>query len=122
MHSGADSIAYTATAGWAGFQLRTDGNVSTAGYTALQFAVRSTTDGERFAIYLRDSNYTSLNSPLPLSSYGGYPTSTGWTVYTIPLADLKATNVSLGSIVFHNWTGSAQGAIYIDDIQLISTP
>ena len=69
----------------------------------MQFAVRATNNGQPVAIYLRDSNYANLGSPLPLSSYGGYPTSTGWTVYTIPLADLKATNVSLGSIVFHNW-------------------
>ncbi len=122
VYSGADSISYTATGGWAGLQLRNDGNISTAGYTALQFAVKATNNGEPFAIYLRDSNYNNLANPVPLSNYGGYPTSSGWTVYTIPLADLNASNVSLGSIVFHNWTGSAQAAIYIDNIKLISAP
>ncbi len=121
VHSGADSISYTATAGWAALQLRNDGHISTSGYDALRFAVRSTQDGERFAVYLRDSNFTSLSSPVSLANYGGYPIASGWTVYTIPLADLKAVNVSLGSIVFHNWTGTAQPAIYIDDIQLVST-
>ncbi len=122
VYSGTDSISYTPTAGWAGFQLRNDGNISTAGYNAIQFAVKATQDNEPFAIYLRDSNYNNLSSPVALSNYGGYPVSTGWTVYTIPLADLNATNVSLGSIVFHNWSGTAQPTIYIDDIQLVTTP
>ena len=56
------------------------------------------------AVYLRDSNFANLNSPLSLAGYGGYPVASGWTLYTIPLADLHATNVKLGAFVLHNWT------------------
>ena len=103
-------------------QLRNDGHISSNGYTALRFAVRSTQDAQPLAVYLRDSDFNNLTRPLSLANYGGYPVASGWKVYTIPLADLKATNVSLGSIVIHTWTGSAQPAVYIDDIQLVSLP
>ena len=96
--------------------------MNTASYTHLQFAVRSTQDGQPFAIYLRDSSYNNLKSPIALSNYGGYPIAGGWTVYTIPLSDLGATNVSLSGIVIHNWSGSAQPAIFIDSIQLVKLP
>ncbi len=122
IHSGLDSISYTATDGWAGLQLRNDGSINTATYSAIRFSVRASKDGEPFAIYLRDSNYDNLSQPMPLSKYGGYPVSTKWTTYTIPLADLNASNVWLGSIVFHNWTNTPQPPIYITDIQLIRLP
>jgi hypothetical protein len=115
-------MSYTATAGWAGMQLWNDAGANTAPYTYLQFAVRSTQNNEPFAIYLRDSNYNNLKNPIPLSNYGGYPIAGGWTVYTIPLADLGAKNVSLSGIVIHDWSGSAEPAIFIDSIQLVTTP
>jgi serine/threonine protein kinase len=119
---GSASLSYTATDGWAGLQLRNDDSVSTAPFNAIQFQVRSTKDGEPFAIYLRDAEFNNLSEPIPLSNYGGYPISTGWTTYTIPLADLNAIDVWLGSIVFHNWTAEAQPPIYLRNIQLINVP
>jgi hypothetical protein len=122
VYAGTKSISYTATGGWAGLQIWNDAGVNTAPYNALQFAVRATQDNEPFAIYLRNSSYVNLKNPIALSAYGGYPIAGGWKVYTIPLADLNATNVSLSGIVIHDWSGSAQPTIYIDAIKLVTLP
>lgn len=122
VYAGSNSISYSATAGWAGLQMFNGAGVNTAPYTHLQFAVRATQDNEPFSIYLRSSSYSNLKSPIALSAYGGYPIASGWTVYTIPLADLNATNVSLGGIVIHDWSSTAQPTIYIDSIKLVTLP
>ncbi len=57
---------------------------------------------------------------LPDDRFGGYPTANGWTTYTIPLADLNASNVSLGSIVIHSWTNRPQPTVYVNDIRLLT--
>lgn len=120
--STADPISFTATGGWAGLQITNDTGVSTKPFTAIQFSIRSTKNHEPVAVYLRDSKYHNLSNPIPLTKYGGYPVSNSWTVYTIPLADLNASNVTLGSIVFHNWSDSPQAAIYVDHVELIRQP
>lgn len=117
-----DPISFTATGGWAGLQITNDAGVSTKPYTAIQFSIRATKNHEPVAVYLRDSKYRNLSNPIPLTNYGGYPVSSGWTVYTIPLADLNASDVTLGSIVFHNWSDAPQAAIYVDHVELIRQP
>ncbi len=121
-HAQTDPISFTATDGWAGLQITNDGGVNTSPYTAIQFSIRSTKDNEPLAIYLRDTKYNNLSDPVTLTNYGGYPKSTGWTTYTIPLADLNGSDVTMGSIVFHNWSDSPQAPILVDHIQLVQQP
>lgn len=122
VYAGSKAISDTATAGWAGLQLWNGTGIDTAPYNALQFAVRATRDNQPLAIYLRDSHGTNLTKPIALSSYGGYPTEAGWMVYTIPLTDLKASNVTVSGIVIHDWSSTAQPAVFIDSIQLVDEP
>ena len=119
VYAGSTSISYVATKGWAGLQIWNGSGVRTARFTYLRFAVRASRTTEPFAVYLRSSNYTNLTDPIPLSQFGGYPGANGWTVYTIPLADLNGADVSLGGIVIHNWSNNAQPAIYVDSIELL---
>ena len=62
----------------------------------------------------------ALATPVSLSSYGGQPTTSGWMVYNIPLADLGAANVTLGDLVIYNATSSSEPAVYVDQIELMS--
>jgi outer membrane biosynthesis protein TonB len=119
VYAGSSSISYIATRGWAGLQIWNSAGVDATRFTYLRFAIRATQANEPFAVYLRASNYANLSDPIPLSRYGGFPGAKGWTVYTIPLADLNATDVSLSGIVIHDWSDSAQPAIYVDAIQLL---
>ncbi len=117
--STARSISYTPTGAWAGLQIRSDGKVNTRSYSAIQFSVKSTRTGEPLAIYLRDASYRNLTNPIPLDTFGGTPSANGWVTYTIPLADLNASDVTLGSIVIHSWTNRAQPTVYVNDIRLL---
>jgi len=119
VYAGSNSISYVATSGWAGLQIWNDSGVDTSRFTALRFAIRATRTTEPFAVYLRTSDSTNLTDPVPLSRYGGYPGANGWTVYTIPLADLNAANVSLSGIIIHDWSDHALPAIYVDSIELV---
>ncbi|MGA7669066.1 MAG: serine/threonine-protein kinase [Nitrolancea sp.] len=121
-HTHTDPISFTATDGWAGLQITNDAGVDTSPFNAIQFSIRSTTDNEPLAVYLRDRSYDNLSDPVTLTNYGGYPKATGWTTYTIPLADLNGSDVTLGSIVFHNWSDSPQAPILVDHIQLVQQP
>src|SRR6185437_5629010 len=119
VYAGSKSISYVATSGWAGLEIRNGNGVDTARFTYLRFAIRATRNAEPFAVYLRRSGDVNLTDPIPLSHYGSYPGTSGWTLYTIPLTDLNAADVSLSGIVIHDWSDHAQPVIYIDSIELV---
>ena len=117
--SGSKSISFIATAGWAGLQICSPGNFNTSGYTHLQFSMQASQAGQQYGIYLRDSNWANLNGALSLANYGGAPSTSGWTTYTVPLADLKATNLTISNIVIQSLSGSSQTAVYVDDVKFV---
>jgi hypothetical protein len=119
VHSGSNSISYSATAGWAALQLRTNSNLSTAPYSCLSFAMQATQAGQKYGVYLRDSSWKNLTGALPLTLYGGNPVPSQWALYTIPLADLKGVNASVSNIVFQSFVGTNQPAVYLDEIKLV---
>ena len=117
--SGSKSISFFATAGWAGLQICSPGNFKTNDYTHLQFSMRASQAGQLYGVYVRDANWTNLNGALSLANYGGSPSATGWTTYTIPLADLKATNLTISNIVIQSLSGSNQPAVFIDNLRFV---
>lgn len=121
VYAGLHAISYTATSGWAGLDLHAANDLDTANYRQLRFALRATRANQQFAVYLRDASGTALTK-VPLANYGGDPPNGTWKIYAIPLSDLGASNITLGDVVFHEWSGKAQPAIYIDSIELISDP
>lgn len=121
VYSGTKSISVSATA-WGELEMNApSGGFSTDGYTHIQFAMRATSANENFAIYLENASFSLLKNPVPLSNYGGYPSTSDWTVYTIPLSDLNGDNQLLGAVTIQNNTGGSQPTVYIDQVQFINT-
>lgn len=126
VYSGKYSISDKPQNGWAGLQFNTPSSgFSTAPYTHIQFYVHATNSKETFGIYLSDPNFNKLSSnTIPLINYGGYPSTSGWTLYTIPLSALNGINKTIRAITIQNYSNSAQATIYVDQVQLVnlSTP
>ena len=116
--SGKDSISYTATAGWAGLDIGTNSGISGSTYAQLTFALKASRANQQYAVYLRDTSGRNLSQPISLDNFGGQPVTDHWKTYTIPLNSLGAYNTVLGHVVLHEWTGKAQPAVYVDQIQL----
>ena len=62
-----------------------------------------------------------LVNPVSLNNYGGQPTNTGWTVYTIPLSDLSAANRTIRDFTIHEARGVNQAALYVDQVELVGS-
>lgn len=113
--TGGKSLAFTPNTGWAGLYLHKNGIVDTTGLTSLQFAFYATHADQKFAITVIDENYQMTVSPLPLDRYGS-PTQGSWKTYTVPLADLQASNKRLNGVMIQEVKGQAQPTIYLDDM------
>jgi hypothetical protein len=114
------SLAFTQWGGWAGLYLHSQQNISTSSFTYVQFQARSVQAGQKYGVYLYDSNYQVLSSPLPLENYGGALKSDSWTTYNIPLSALQAVNKTINGIIIQDRSGNWQPALYIDDLRLSS--
>ena len=64
--------------------------------------------------------YTSMGVEVLLASYGGDPTTTGWTIYTLPLAVFNLAGAPIGGLVIQDESGRLQPAVYVDDIAFIN--
>ncbi|HXB10943.1 MAG TPA: hypothetical protein VNZ45_03075, partial [Bacteroidia bacterium] len=86
--------------------------------------VQATVSNENYAISLGNTHLKNLSKPIPLSNYGGYPPTSGWIFYTIPLSALNGINTTIGDIAIQNNSSKIQSTIYIDQIQFVnlSTP
>ncbi len=121
VYSGTDSVSVKPTSGWGALELNAPGGFSTSGYTYVQFAIRATQSNENLDLYAETSSFQSLHKKVNLSNYGGYPSTTGWTVYTIPLTDINASNKLIGDITIQNNTSKSLHTFYVDQVQLINT-
>jgi hypothetical protein len=115
---GIRSISYIATEAWSGLDLHNPTGVSTVGYTTLHFSLQASQPGQSYGIYLEDATGKSLQYALGLTNYGGDPIVGAWKTFDIPLTSLNASNKTISGIVIHEWTGKAQPAVYIDQIEL----
>lgn len=116
-YSGRAAISYEATAAWAGLDMRSDTGVNGGSYGQITFALKASRNNQKYALYLRDLNGNALSQPVSLDTYGGQPVSSRWKTYSIPLANLGAENATIGHVVLHEWSGSAQPSVYLDQIQ-----
>jgi hypothetical protein len=81
--------------------------------------VRGTQAGQENVIRL----YDEFGNPLaerPLSAFGGAPPVGAWTLYTIPLSELGATNRPITGLAIQNPFGTAQPTLYIDEVYFSS--
>lgn len=121
LFQGSHTIAFLPTAPYAGFWLRSETPFDTSDYSAVRFALRALAPGQQYAVYLTDANNAPLSDPLPLANYGGDPSNAGWSLYQIPLTDLKGARREIKGLVIKEFSGSAQPAVFIDDIRLTVT-
>jgi parallel beta-helix repeat protein len=119
VYSGTKSIAFTPPA-WGTFDMANPAGFSTTPYTHIRFAARGSSDNQPFSIYFTDMSGTQLKPPVPLSNYGGYPSASAWKLYTIPLSDLNAQAKTIRSVVLHEWSGTAQPAVYFDALTFMT--
>ncbi|OGL35454.1 hypothetical protein A3A68_01065 [Candidatus Saccharibacteria bacterium RIFCSPLOWO2_01_FULL_48_13] len=117
-YAGTKNISWQTTAAWAGMHVRkSSGTFSTTPYTAITFAMKSTQANQKVLMTFKDANDDNLGPPVDISVYGGHPVSSGYKVYTIPLAAFNAANTSVLGFTLEDDTGSSQPKMYIDSIK-----
>ncbi|RIK52704.1 MAG: hypothetical protein DCC57_09530 [Chloroflexi bacterium] len=119
VYQGSNAIALTVTAAWGALYLRAVSTMATTATTVLRFAARATQSGQRYAVILYDLNNTRIGTPVWLANHGGDPTPTGWKLYQIPLTAFGAAGLGIGGVVIQDGSGTAQPALFIDDIALV---
>jgi len=116
--SGSKAISYIASAAWSGMDLHNQTGVSTSSYTTLHFVLKAAQAGQQYAVFLEGANGQQLKAPISLNTLGGNPTADAWKEYSISLSDLNATNTTITGVVIHEVSGTAQPAVFVDDIYL----
>jgi hypothetical protein len=117
-NTGSNDISWTVTSGYGGLYLHKIGGINTSKYTTLTFALEATQSGPSLQVELFDSSDTAIGTPLPLTNYGGNPTTGSYKTYSIPLADLGGSNRTINGLAIQDNTGSAQPAVLVDTIAL----
>ena len=107
---------------WAGFDLHNTTPFSTAPYSALTFAMKSTGGNPQIGVSLRDTNDNPIGNVVDLGLYGGYPNTNGYKVYTIPLSAMGGTGQQINGVAVEDLSGSAQPTLYIDALKFTTAP
>ncbi|MCC6548196.1 glycoside hydrolase family 44 protein [Candidatus Sumerlaeota bacterium] len=116
-HGGANSVAVTHQAGYAGFYLHSNSDLSAAGYSSIQFWIHGGSSGGQ---QIRLAMIVAGGSEAPLSVDLAPPAANGWTQVTIPLTNFGAATTIAG-FYWIDRSGSAQPAYYLDDIVLVES-
>lgn len=116
VYQGNDSIAFTATAAWAGLQLCSAAPLASA--TTLTFAAYASSAGQEYGVWLANSKGNQLGRELSLASYGGQPAQGTWKVYRIPIADFGVGTKPVYGVTIEESLGTAQPTLYIDSVAL----
>jgi hypothetical protein len=113
VHSGAKSIAVTATQGFGGLSLRAPSEISAAGYSAIQFWVYAPSGDHALSVYTQSADDNGDSKLVLLTA-----TSSGWTRIAVSLAALGSPAV-IKRISIQDESGSAQPAFYVDDLLIV---
>jgi hypothetical protein len=121
VHSGAGAIALRTTAPGGGLCLTTSQPLDTTPYATLQFAARAAQPGSRLQVFLYDATMTPLTY-VWLSGSGGDPSTSAWSVYSLPLSALGAAGRALRGFGLQPIDGAASETIYVDDVAFVPAP
>jgi len=119
VYTGSNALSSTINAN-GGLDFQAPRFFNSGGYDYIHFALKASATGQQYKVYADSIFGQAFTTPVSLANYGGQPTTSGWTVYNIPLADLAAANVNLSDIVIQNATGSNEPAVYVDQVELMS--
>jgi peptidoglycan/xylan/chitin deacetylase (PgdA/CDA1 family) len=121
VYSGAKNILWSPAAAYAGIYLHSTTSLSTAGYSALSFAMQASNTPHRILVQAMDSNNTTIDAKAYLADYGGEPAVGTYTPYTIPLSAFGADNRQINGILILDGSGSVIPSHYVDAIALVSS-
>ena len=123
IHSGANSLAVTYNAAYAGLYFAFPNGVNAANYTAVSFWIHgggtSSHNIHLKTILNTDNNYVS---DIPITNYlpGGVVPANAWAQVTVPLSTLNSTSGSLLGVVLQEVGGVPEPTYYVDDVKLIA--
>ncbi len=114
-YSGTKALNWKTTGAWAGLFLHTTAGYDTTGQTALTFALQSTKVNPTIVVQLYDTTDKGIGQSLAIAGYVS-STAGAFTVYTIPLADLGASNTKINGLHIQDVSGVAANEFYIDAV------
>ena len=119
VHSGANSLAVTYNAQWAGLYFAFPNGVNAANYTSLSFWIHG---GGTSAhnIQVKTIVGGAYVSAIPVQNYlpGNVIPVNSWAQVTIPLSALNSASGSLTGVVLQEEGGVAEPTYYVDDVKL----
>lgn len=117
---GTKSLSLTASAGYSGIQLQHAGaGFTTRGSEFLRFALKGSQSNQDYTVQLTNSSGAGLAPELNIAKYAGRADASDYTVYTIPLTDLGASNVKTYGFILQNQNSVTQPKILTDEVKLI---
>ena len=120
-HSGANSLAVTYNAQWAGLNFINQSGVNLSNYSAVSFWIHG---GGTSAhnIHVKTVISGTYVGDVPVTNYlpGKTVPANSWAQVTIPLAALNSTSGSLTGLVLQEQGGVAEPTYYVDDVQLLA--
>ena len=117
-YAGTKDTAWTITGAWGAMDLHNTSGISTTPYSAVTVAVKATGSSANFGVTLRDANDNALGNTVDVAPYGGYPTTSGYKVYTIPLSALGGSGATVYGVSLDDVSGGAQPKMYVDSLKL----
>jgi hypothetical protein len=113
VRSGSASIAVTFEAAYQGFSLRTAPPLSTAGYSALAFAIYGGAGDSQLSLSIQPADTGDPPTSYPLTAAAGT-----WSEVSVPLSALGSPAV-IARITLQEASGAAQPTFYLDNLRLV---
>jgi hypothetical protein len=111
---GTSCVSFQPTGTWGAISLHYgNGTFNTAGYTSISFALKATQANQKIGIFFNTG--AAPFKKVSLDVYGSPPQG-AWKVYTIPLSDLGASNISVTDFTIQDWSGTAGPLFYVDEM------
>jgi len=120
IQKGVNSIRYTVTAPFDGFDLTAPNSFDISPYNYLSLYAQAGEVGQKFNIVLIDTNGNPYGSPVEISPAPNY-----WSVYNIPVSQFGITDKTILGIGLHDSNGGAQPSqppAYFDEINFSTDP
>jgi hypothetical protein len=120
VHAGNRALGVTYTSAWAGLSLY-NASFNTGPYSYLEFAIHP---NGRPLPNVGVSLYNTSGQIIRVVGLANYtiPAANGWSIVSIPLADLGAANTTITRLQMQEGSGSAQPTFFLDEIRFANSP
>ena len=119
VHAGSAAISFEPN-NWSGLSLSRTAGIDVSRYGTLQFWIHGGTAGGQTLQVIALAGGNAIGEGAPLASFvpGGKIPAGSWVQVQVPFAALGAASGTLSGFRIMDWTGNAQAAVYVDDIQI----